>query len=447
MKRGNSKKILFCIVTAVLLSFVFSGCAVIPADISELERPPKLTGEQQAIENALESKVGNKFTLKYPLNGDYRSAFVLKDLNHDGNNEALAFYSPSNGTAGPHIALLNKSGGKWKFETDIGSDGSEIDCIAFGDFEGKGSEDLAVGWRSFNSTDLTLMVYSKKSDNSYAKTNLGSFTKIKTLDMDGDKKPDILLLKLDSNEKLASARLISYKNGKLSEIARAPLDSTVTSYAGVYETKVDSKTSGVMIDGYRSSDNMITELIYYKDGKLVAPFYDYYSHTVSVTRRSAAYESTDINGDGVVEVPLLESLPSVSDSKNDNKVWLVKWSAFDGNYGLSQKLECIMNYSEDYYFIYPKKWGTNVTVNRQAGDGSWQFCEWDSDKNIYGKILFTIRVYKENEWSTMPDKDNLYRLSEKNGTAYVAMMPQQAVNDSLGISIDEIRKDFMLLNN
>lgn len=423
---------------------VFSGCTLIPADISELEKPPKLTGEQQAIENALESKAGSKLTLKYPLNGDYRSAFVLKDLNHDGKEEALAFYSPSGGAAGPHIALLSKKGGKWKVENDIVSEGSEIDSISFGDFEGKGSEDLAVGWRSFNSTDLTLMVYSKNSKGVYDKENLGTFTRMKTLDMDGDGKPDILTLKLDSNQNLAYARLISYKGGKLGEVARAPLDSTVSNYAGVYVTKLDSKTNGILIDGSRSANSMITELIYYKSGRLIAPFYDSISHTVSLTFRNADYECTDINGDGAVEIPLIKSLPNKTDNKN--KVSLVQWSAFDGKSGLTPKLNAVMNYTENYYFIYPDKWGSNVTVNNKSGGNSWDFCEWDYEKSDYGKVLFSILVYKENDWENIPENNSLYKLAEKNGTVYVLRMPQQKANDSLALSIDEIKKCFMLLH-
>lgn len=428
----------------MLISFVISGCTVIPADISELEKPPKLTSEQQAIENALEKRVGSKLTLKYPLNGDYRSAFVLKDLNHDGKDEALAFYS-LNGSAGPHVALLSKEGGKWKVQNDIGSDGSEIDCISFGDFEGKGSEDLAVGWRLFNSTDLNLVVYSKNSKSGYDKTNIGTFTKMKTLDMDSDGKPDILTIKLDSNQNLAYARLISYKGGKLGETARAPLDSTVASYVGVYVTKIDSKTRGVLIDGSRSANNMITELIYYKNGRLIAPFYDSRSHTVSLTLRSN-YESMDINGDGVYEIPVLKPLPYKPDSKDKNNVILVQWSAFDGKSGLTPKLNAIMNYTENYCFIYPDKWGENVTVNKQSSDDLWEFCEWDYTKKNYGKVLFSISVYKENDWESMPDKENLYKLSDRNGTVYAVRMPQQRANDTLSLSVDEIRKYFMLLH-
>jgi hypothetical protein len=445
LKRSNLKVVL-CMIFCVLSAALISGCAIIPADISELESPPKLTSEQQAIENALESKIGNnKFTLKYPLEGDYRSAFVLKDIDNDGTPEALACYSPSNGNAGPHIAFLDKINGKWKDISDIGSEGNEIDSIAFGDFDGDGVDQIAVGWRSFNSTDLTLMVY-KKSGDGFTKTNLGSFTEMQTLDMDNDGNPDILLMKLNSDEKIATAQLISYRGGKLAVVAQAPLDSTVTSYAGVYVTQLDEHTKGVLIDGYKSAHSMVTELIYYKEGKLISPFYKQATHTVTLTMRPVTYQCLDINHDNVFEIPMPVSLPYVPDKANDNKNWLVRWSVFDGKSGLVPKLSCVMNYTENYYFIYPKNWGTKVTVDKHAGDNSWDFCEWNSKSHSYGNILFTIKVYSDNDWNSITNKDSLYKLAEKNGVVYAALLPQQERVDPLCIGIDDITKDFQLLS-
>lgn len=445
LKHAIIKPVL-AIISAVLLAALISGCAVIPADISELESPPKLTGEQQAIEKALEAKAGNKFTLKYPLDGDYRSAFIMKDLDHDGTPEAIAFYSPQGG-AGPHIAFFAKTRGKWNEISDIGSDGSEINNVAFGDFDGNGNDDIAVGWRSFNSTDLTLMVYSRndKSKNGFTKTNLGSFTKLKTLDMDQDGNPDILLLKLDSDEKNAAARLISYRHGKLAEVAKAPLDSTVTSYAGVYVTKLNAKTNGVYVDGYKSSHNMITELVYYKDGKLITPFYDSAQHIVSRTLRSVTYQCTDINGDGIIEIPMPTSLPYESQNKKDSKNWLVNWSVFDGSKGLTPKLSCVMNYAENYYFTYPEKWNNSVTV-KKVSDSDWEFCEWNYDKGTYGPELFAIEVYSGDDWGVMPNKSSFNMLTEKSGIVYAAELPEQRTNSKLSLSLAEIKKNFNLFN-
>lgn len=443
LSRIKSAVLIFAVIIIPVLT---TGCTVIPTDISELESPPKLTADQQLIEKALGAHTGGKLTLKFPLEGDYRSAFVMRDLDRDGNPDAIAFYSPSGSNASaPHIAILDNAGKKNQTFTDIGSDGNEIDCIEFGDFNGDGVEELAVGWRSFNSTDLSLIVYTKKG-RSYTKANFGTFTKMKTLDMDSDGKTDILLLKLDSNVKLAAARLISYKNGKLAEVSSTPLDSTVTSYSGVYVTKNGGKENSVIIDGVKSDNRFITEIVSYQNGRLTSPLYDNDKHTVNSTMRSLSYQCRDIDNDGIVEVPFPVELPGYSNKNNTGKNWLVRWSAFDGKDKWTTKLTCVMNYSKNYYFVYPPKWDGKVTIQNQNGDDNWTFCEWDSSKNTYGKTLFTISVYTEEVWNSADIKEPIYKLTEKNGTVYVLQYPQTKESDDYTLSISEIRNYFNLLN-
>lgn len=430
---------------ALAVALSLSGCAFIPADITELESPPKLTAEQQSIEAALEKAEGTKLTLKYPLEGDYRSAFVLKDLYNNGTEQALAFFSPPSG-AGTYIDVLEKVNGNWEVSSKIGSDGTEIDSVAFGDFNGDGQDEIAVGWRSVSLTDLTLVVYSKKGLK-YSKSNLGTFTAMKTLDMNGDGRTDILLLQLAGDVAKARASLISYRDSKFEEVATSPLDSTVTNYVGVYTTKLASGETGVLIDGKKGDDKMITELVYYKNGKLVSPLYDNSKHTVTSTLRYVDYRCEDIDGDGTIEVPMPVELPYVPNAKDTNQNWLVRWSTYDTKKGFIPKFSAIMNYTEGYYFKYPEKWDPKkVTVSKRVGDDVWDFCRWDSAKNTYGKVLFTVSVYTDDVWNNLPDKDGYIKLAEKNGTVYLVQIPSQAPGDPLALTLPEIEKNFRLIS-
>lgn len=436
---------------SLLTVLILSSCAFIPTDISELESPPKLTAEQQAIEKALEASVTGKLTLRYPLEGKYRGAFVPKVLD---NNEALAFYSSD--SKGPQIAVLDKMGNNWKVINNISSEGNEIDSLEFGDFNGDGHKDIAVGWRSYTSTDLTLMVY-MRSGSSFYKVPFNTFTKMVTLDMNGDGKMDILTLKLDSDVTQAKARLISYKNGRLAEVSNSPLDSTVTRYSGVYTTKLGKNKNVVLIDGYKSTNKMITEIVYYKNGKLNSPLYSREKQTVNSTMRfDTKYKCTDINNDGITDIPMMRELPTELNKSSTNQNWLVRWSDFTGSNVLTLKVQTIMNYAQNYYLKYPAKWESidnnkiitfNVTVSSRADDDSvWNICKWDAAKKAYGKVFFTIYVKSEDDWSNITDKSNYFELAEKNGTVYLAQIPEQAADDPLALSASEIKHCFNLIN-
>ncbi len=69
---------------------LLSSCTGINSTVTDLMKPPKLTQKQEEIYSALQTAVGtDKITLKYPKSGNYRSAFVFRDIDQDGEEEAL----------------------------------------------------------------------------------------------------------------------------------------------------------------------------------------------------------------------------------------------------------------------------------------------------------------------------------------------------------------------
>lgn len=82
------------VLSAVLLAclWALSGCSGFSSSTADLMRPPRLTPEQSAINEALTAAaLTQTYTLKYPKSGEYRSAFVFHDIDGDGVEEAIAF--------------------------------------------------------------------------------------------------------------------------------------------------------------------------------------------------------------------------------------------------------------------------------------------------------------------------------------------------------------------
>ena len=78
-------------IAAVLTACLLSGCNITGLDAQTLMRPPKATGDREAIHTALEESVQGNLILKYPTRGEYRSAITMYDLTGDGVEEAIAF--------------------------------------------------------------------------------------------------------------------------------------------------------------------------------------------------------------------------------------------------------------------------------------------------------------------------------------------------------------------
>lgn len=442
--RGFAGRALLRTFSALLAAALLSGCAVIPADITELESLPKLTPEQQAIESALQAKVGNRFILRYPLEGNNRSAFVLRPGEGKSPDEAYAFYSP-NSTTGPYIAYLAKVNGKWKDLGSISSAGSDIDRVDFDDFDGDGTDEIAVGWRSFDTNNLVLMVYTKTQDNRFTTQTLGNFTKLVIADLTGDRRPDILKLKLDATEKQATASLIASQDGKLREVAATTTDGTVTGYTGVYSARLTDGTPAVLVDGEKAGRKLSTELLYYKNGALHSPFYEQSQNAVTSTLRSDAYPCSDLDQDGNFEIPVLETLPHAALKKGQSAPILADWSDYNvQKKSLVTKYSDYMDYTDRFCVRYPSVWKRAVTVT-QPENGVWNFVEWNAKNGSAGNVLFSIRLFKDEVWSEQQTRTAYTMLADPSGVVFAVKMGEEKGDDPLYLSLDEVRKNFSVL--
>ena len=149
------------VLSAVLLAclWALSGCSGFSSSTADLMRPPRLTPEQSAINEALTAAaLTQTYTLKYPKSGEYRSAFVFHDIDGDGVEEAIAFYEPDiNDTA--RIVLLDREGGVWKASCDLAGAGQDVEFVAFANLTASGSSDIVVGWSASDGSDKQLSIY------------------------------------------------------------------------------------------------------------------------------------------------------------------------------------------------------------------------------------------------------------------------------------------------
>ena len=111
------------LIAALIALLLLPSCSGLSLRVDELLSPPRLTAEQSAIYDAIETAVGtDSFQLKYPRRGDYLSACVLTDLDQDGVDEAIAFYELTvNGVTSAWMNILVQKDGVWYYLTSSGA--------------------------------------------------------------------------------------------------------------------------------------------------------------------------------------------------------------------------------------------------------------------------------------------------------------------------------------
>ena len=76
----------------VAAAITMTGCSAVNFGVDGLIIAPKLTKQQSEIHEALIQSVGSDITLKYPQNGDNRSAYVIDNIDNEPGDEAIVFY-------------------------------------------------------------------------------------------------------------------------------------------------------------------------------------------------------------------------------------------------------------------------------------------------------------------------------------------------------------------
>lgn len=359
------------VVLAAALSL--SGCSL-GTDVEGLMRPPRSVGEQEAIQSALEAylndvgKGGSSggYTLKYPKSGEYRSAFILKDFNGDGEDEALALYQPGPETGSIHINLLRKADDGWLSVSDIEGAGNDVEEVMFGDLNADGVLEVIVGWNIYNVNGRQLTLYTLSSSG-FVKWYDGLYSSALVTDLTADGRDDLLVLQTGSAEQSPSATLWSAVRRDEEEVFReqgtVSLDSTIQQFRSIQTGQLSENVTGVYIDGERVSGGLVTELVYWDGTRLFAPFYDETTGFSQISYRDAKIPCMDVDGDGTIEWPSCRLFPGEEEA-GPGSLWKTDWLSWSYESGTaSRKFSSVVNLRDEYLLRLDDSWDGKISAD------------------------------------------------------------------------------------
>lgn len=439
-------------VLAIILaiSAMLSGCSFAGLDAQTLMHAPKPTGENEAdIQSLLDQTAGGQMTLKYPSAGEYRSAILKHDICGDKGSEAIAFFQKGDETSVTNITFMQKSG-TWKNIGTFSSQTSQVDRICFGDLNGDGKDEVIVGWgSSLNNTGSICVYYYKDGRMNEQKLNQ-SYTEMEVMDFDGDGKDEIFTASVAVGDQPAQAHLLRIKDGSMEVLGTAPLDTGVTKYASVKTGLVNEKQNGIVLDGMKAGNTMVTEMLYWDKKKkaLEAPFYDPATKTAKSTVRNTSVVSKDINGDKIIEIPIVTLMPGYSGATADEADYLTNWHRYDtATNTFIRVMSMVINYADGYWFSVPDMWRGKITTKMDPATRSFSFYQWmQSPKNavgVQGPQLLKIEVFTKKEWDSQAGTKGYFELCTKDNLVFAAMRPSPA--NQYSMTEQEVKDAFDLI--
>lgn len=330
-----SKRLTLITVAAILLLGAFIFVMSRLHSPQEVLAPPNPGGEYRQLQQAFENAVGpgTEYRLQYPDEGEYRSAYVLYDIDGDKENEALVFYTRNGDEPNVRVNILDVRDEEWVSVLDESGYGSKIDSVTFADLDSDSVAEVILTW-SLAGSDASRTMTVHSADLSGAKPQFKSLANMPykamlVYDMDNDVQQEILVIWNETTQKVQSnyAALMKMTGKGLHQVGEpATLDSTASLYDKIYLQ--EGKTPIAYVDARKDDSTMFTEVLWWDNvnQRLRSPFTENATNTNQATLRTPAVPTADIDENGVYEIPVAYGSMSASSDEEEAPVLLSAWS-------------------------------------------------------------------------------------------------------------------------
>ena len=402
---------------ALLCLALLCGCTPLNLSTEDLMRPPQLSENQSQVYNALMAALGtsaSNVSLRYPRSGDNRSAFIFHDLDGDGQDEAMVFYSLAGADDDLYVNIMEKGQSGWYSTCDTPGAGSGVESVAFGSVSANDSRDILIGWAEDNSTvgQLSVMRY---QDNALDTLYQGKYSRYTTADLDGDGTQELVLITMSSSGGKPFATLIQPDLNRLTAVSNLPFNVVMSSFTQLQAGAVGGGLQGIVVDGYDGQD-FVSEVFLVQDGRLTLPFASGSDFYDQVTRKDGPVASRDVDGDGVLELPVQTQAPGGS---GDTKYYYTVYSHLNADLTLTAVRQAYVSTEQSYTLFLPEGWLENVAVAATQG-GETTFTDHSESAAGGGRILLRIRVYSEKDYQDKFDTDRYQKIGQRGNFLYYA---------------------------
>ncbi|MEG0942479.1 MAG: hypothetical protein RSF86_02515 [Angelakisella sp.] len=434
---------------ALLCCTAFSGCVPMQTNVENLMQPPKLTALQYQVDTALREAVGRNFTLKYPRNGKYKSAFNFIDLSGDGIDEAIAFFATTEDYI--QVAVLTQTEGSWMV-SDILPGLSFCTEVDFVSFEKVGSAPrLMVGWGGTGIENNIMAIYGyTAADGEQPVLKLDSrwdYNRMTVTDIDQNGISELLLLVAANSYDLTSpmAQLVGETSeGVIDLLAETELPRNIATFLSPVMGGIGNNLYGATLDCVLNNGNLCTVTLALQDGQLVMPLNDMDQNLFRKTIRTQYVVSSDINNDGIVDIPV--ERPAKGYVKDSSEaIYFSEYSNIQAD-KLATIQTAYVNHAKGYRFLFPDSWTDQPVSAQVQPDGTEVIFFLNPKDDLYDHSmeLVRIKVYSTQDGQDLLDGNRYFQLAAKGTYLYCAALPSVPVEE-LALTKGQVGKLFSLV--
>ncbi len=420
MQKGVTEllqKVKYGIIAGVLagLLLLLSGCFM--RSTEELYCVPKRSNTYLNLQETVELAIGGGEYCA-PVSGDNRQAIQQADLDGDGQDEYIV-YARTGEEKPLKIFIFQNDGDRFLLRHTLEGEGSAFDRVYYEQIDGVGGMELVVGRRVSDQVPQALSVYSFRTDD-IAELVSTNYTDYTVSDVDADGLSDLFVIRSDTEQRNAVAELYRWQNGELVRDNEADLSAPSESYKRTIIGNLSDGTPAFFVASSYDESRIITDVLALRNQTFCNLTISDESGISASTVRNYYVFSTDIDGDGITEVPNTELLPSVSyDAQTENQ-YLIIWSSVNPDGTRVEKMRTYHNYVDGWYLELPKEWTENLVVSRRMQGVSMGYVFYKL--NPEGKTERFLSIYEISGETDASDLNAGHGvlLATWNGMSYVA---------------------------
>lgn len=411
------RNILFlCLLMAVTL--MLSGCL---STLDQMYCLPKRSEQVLNLQSILDESM-NGLDYCAPLSGENQQSVQVADLDGDHNPEFLVF---ARGSAEKplKILIIGSVDGSYGLRTSVDSNGSAFDRVEYVQLDGKPGLELVVGCQVSEQVLRSASVYSFATGETQ-KLLSSNYSEFLTVDLDSDQLHELLILRPGQGAaNRGIAELYGMEGDTMGRLNEVNLSEPVENLKRIVNGRLQSGEPAVYVASAAGESAMITDVFAMVDGMFRNVSLSNEAGTSVQTLRNYYVYATDIDGDGVVELPDLIDMRPVSDARGGDRQYLIRWYAMNLDGSKVDKLYTFHNYAGGWYFQLNRDWVSRISV-KQSGS-AFEFYIWDEGFEKADRML-TIYAYTGENREEQAVSDGRFVLYRGESVIYAGQLDENA---------------------